>query len=292
MVRSMMNLTTLSLSFWDYALECATRILNRVPTKKEIKGYYLYFPLENKIVVARYVEFLEKNLISQEASGRAMQSDDKNYQVWRLVEIPPNGKTIGSKWLFKKKTDMDDNVHTYKARLVAKGSIMYAVRCTRPDVAFAQNITSCFQQNPGEPHSTAVKNILMYLRNTKDMFFVYGGNPEAEHRVTCYYDVGFETNRDDIKSQTGHVFILNREVEYIVDSEAAMEAVWIRKFISGFGSVPIINEPIKMLCNNSVVLLIANEPGVQKGARHYHRRYHYVRECIQLGEINLLKVHT
>ncbi|GKE55159.1 retrotransposon protein, putative, ty1-copia subclass, partial [Tanacetum coccineum] len=31
-------------------------------------------------------------------------------------------------------------------------SIMYAVRCTRPDVAFAQNITSQFQQNPGELH--------------------------------------------------------------------------------------------------------------------------------------------
>nr|GEV19691.1 hypothetical protein [Tanacetum cinerariifolium] len=39
-------------------------------------------------------------------------------------------------------------------------SIMYAVRCTRPDVAFAQNITSRFQQSPGEAHWTAVKNIL------------------------------------------------------------------------------------------------------------------------------------
>ncbi|GKF77850.1 hypothetical protein Tco_0230320, partial [Tanacetum coccineum] len=39
-------------------------------------------------------------------------------------------------------------------------SIMYAVRCTRPDVAFAKNITSRFQQNPGELHWTAVKNIL------------------------------------------------------------------------------------------------------------------------------------
>ncbi|GJU46191.1 retrotransposon protein, putative, ty1-copia subclass [Tanacetum coccineum] len=28
--------------------------------------------------------------------------------------------TVGSKWLFKKKTDMDGNIHTYKARLVAK----------------------------------------------------------------------------------------------------------------------------------------------------------------------------
>ncbi|GKE75914.1 retrotransposon protein, putative, ty1-copia subclass [Tanacetum coccineum] len=35
---------------------------------------------------------------------------------------------------------------------LAIGSIMYAVRCTRPDVAFAQNITSRFQQNPGDEH--------------------------------------------------------------------------------------------------------------------------------------------
>ncbi|GJX98493.1 putative RNA-directed DNA polymerase [Tanacetum coccineum] len=190
------------------------------------------------------------------------------------------------------------------------GSIMYAVRCTRPDVAFAQNITSRFQQNPGEPHWTAVKTILKYLRNTKDMFLVYGGNPEAELRVECYCDAGFETDRDDTKSQTGYVFILNggavdwksskqsttamsaTEAEYIAASEAAMEAVWIRKFISGLGIVPTINEPIKMFCDNSAALHFANEPGVQRGARHYHRRYHYVRESIALGEIKLLKVHT
>ncbi|GKC34352.1 retrotransposon protein, putative, ty1-copia subclass [Tanacetum coccineum] len=192
----------------------------------------------------------------------------------------------------------------------AVGSIMYAVRCTRPDVAFAQNITSRFQQNPGEPHWTAVKTILKYLRNTKDMFLVYGGNPEAELRVECYCDAGFETDRDDTKSQTGYVFILNggavdwksskqsttamsaTEAEYIAASEAAMEAVWIRKFISGLGIVPTINEPIKMFCDNSAALHFANEPGVQRGARHYHRRYHYVRESIALGEIKLLKVHT
>ncbi|GJY26855.1 putative retrotransposon ty1-copia subclass protein [Tanacetum coccineum] len=45
----------------------------------------------------------------------------KDNQVWNLVDLPPNCKTIGSKCLFKKKTDMDGNIHTYKARLVAKG---------------------------------------------------------------------------------------------------------------------------------------------------------------------------
>ncbi|GJV13360.1 hypothetical protein Tco_1354901 [Tanacetum coccineum] len=63
--------------------------------------------------------------------------------------------------------------------------------------------------NPGEPHWTAVKTIIKYLRITKDMFLVYGGNPKANLRVDCYCNAGFEIDRDDIKSQTGYVFILN-----------------------------------------------------------------------------------
>ncbi|GJW99673.1 hypothetical protein Tco_0183587 [Tanacetum coccineum] len=54
-------------------------------------------------------------------------------------------------------------------------------------------------------YSTAVKNILKYLRNTKDMFLVYGGNPKAELRVDCYCNAGFETDIDDMKSLTGYV---------------------------------------------------------------------------------------
>ena len=55
-----------------------------------------------------------------EAMKSEMQSMYDN-QVWTLID-PPNGlKTIGCKWVFKKKTDMDGNVHTFKARLVVKG---------------------------------------------------------------------------------------------------------------------------------------------------------------------------
>ncbi|GJW94851.1 retrotransposon protein, putative, ty1-copia subclass [Tanacetum coccineum] len=192
----------------------------------------------------------------------------------------------------------------------AVGSIMYAVRCTRPDVAFAQNITSRFQQNSGEAHWTAVKNILKYLRNTKDTFLVYGGNPEAELQVNCYCDAGFETDRDDTKSQTGYVFVLNggavvwksskqsttaqhaTEAEYIAASEAAKEAVWIRKFIDELGVVPSNDYPIKMNCDNSAAIIMAKESGIQKGARHFKRKYHYVRECIETGKIDIVKVHT
>ncbi|GJY49196.1 retrotransposon protein, putative, ty1-copia subclass [Tanacetum coccineum] len=385
MVRSMMSIITLPLSFSDYALESATCILNMVPTKKvdktpyelgygkvpnlsylkvwgcealmkrdtpnkleqrsvkcifigypkETLGYYFYFPPENKMVVARYVEFFEKCLICQEISGRAVdleeiQEEDTppseitsnipqevkgfeppqeevilirrsertnqapnclflnvevekhslgdlgepaNYKaamldpeskkwvdamnaemqsmmddmIWVLVDLPPNCKTIRNKYIFKKKTDMDGNVHTYKAHLIAKGytqtymvdyeetfSPVADIRAIRILISIAafndheiwqMDVKTSFLNgyldediymvqregfvDPKHPRKTAVKNILKYLRNTKDMFLVYGGNPEAELRVECYCDAGFETDRDDIKSQTVYVFILN-----------------------------------------------------------------------------------
>jgi hypothetical protein len=90
----------------------------------------------------------------------------------------------------------------------AIGSIMYAMLSTRPDVALALSLTSRFQSNPGMEHWTAVKNILKYLKRTKDMFLVYGGC-EEELAIKGYVDASFDTDPDDSKSQTGHVFLVN-----------------------------------------------------------------------------------
>ncbi|GKA51327.1 hypothetical protein Tco_0744523 [Tanacetum coccineum] len=80
----------------------------------------------------------------------------------------------------------------------AIGLIMYAVRCTRLDVTFAQNITSRFQQNPSEVHWTAL-------------------------RVSCYTDAGYLTDADDMKSQTGYVFVLNGGV---VDWKSTKQSIF------------------------------------------------------------------
>ncbi|GJS76510.1 putative ribonuclease H-like domain-containing protein, partial [Tanacetum coccineum] len=56
---------------------------------------------------------------------------------------------------------------------------------------------------------TVVKNILKYLRNTKDMFLVYGGDIKRELRVSCYTDVGYLTDAGDLKSPAGYLFVLN-----------------------------------------------------------------------------------
>jgi hypothetical protein len=89
----------------------------------------------------------------------------------------------------------------------AIGSIMYAMLCTRPDVSLAISLAGRYQSDPGVDHWTAVKNILKYLKRTKDMFLIYGGDEELI--IKGYVDASFDTDPDDSKSQTGYVFILN-----------------------------------------------------------------------------------
>ena len=77
----------------------------------------------------------------------------------------------------------------------AIGSIMYAMLCTRLDVCLAISPAGRYQSNPGVNHWTSVKNILKYLKRTKDMFLVYGGDKELV--VNGYVDASFDTDPDD-----------------------------------------------------------------------------------------------
>ena len=190
----------------------------------------------------------------------------------------------------------------------AIGSIMYAMICTRPDVSYALSVTSRYQADPGESHWTAVKNILKYLRRTKDVFLVYGG--EEELVVNGYTDASFQTDKDDYKSQSGFVFILNggavswksskqetvadstTEAEYIAASEAAKEGVWIRKFITELGVVPSACSPLDLYCDNSGAIAQAKEPRNHQKNKHILRRFHLIREILNRGDLKICKIHT
>ena len=75
---------------------------------------------------------------------------------------------------------------------------MYAMTCTHRDVSFDLSVVSCFQENLGRAYWTAVKNILKYLRITKDLVLVLGGNDML--RVSGYSDANFQTNRGNLRS--------------------------------------------------------------------------------------------
>ena len=171
----------------------------------------------------------------------------------------------------------------------AIGSIMYAMISTRPDVSYAISATSRYQADPGEDHWTAVKGILKYLRRTKDMFLVYGGKEELV--VTGYTDASFQTDPDELKSQSGFVFTINggavswksskqetvtdstTEAEYIAASESAKEGVWIRKFLIELGVFPNASSPLSLYCDNNGAIAQAKEPRIQGSTRKANMYY-------------------
>ncbi|KAK8510326.1 hypothetical protein V6N12_073397 [Hibiscus sabdariffa] len=188
----------------------------------------------------------------------------------------------------------------------AIGSIMYAMICTHPDLSYALSMTSRYQANPGEGHWVAVKNILNYLRRTKDAFLVYGGKEQLS--IKGYTDASFQTDKDDSRSQSGFVFRLNggavswksskqdtvadstTEAEYIAASEAAKEAVWIKKFVTELGVVPSISDALELYCDNNGAIAQAKEPRSHQRSKHILRRFYLIREFVDRGDVEICKV--
>nr|GEX21625.1 retrotransposon protein, putative, Ty1-copia subclass [Tanacetum cinerariifolium] len=154
MVRSMMCLATLPLSFWDYALESAVCILKMVPTKKVDKtpyelwhgkvpnlSYLKVWGCEAHVkrhtpdkLQQRSVKFLGKGFHTSIESGRIVELVDEDIlpsentsehhieeESLALIVSQKEDVILVRRSIYNKKTNMDGKVHIYKARLVAKG---------------------------------------------------------------------------------------------------------------------------------------------------------------------------
>ncbi|KAM1779442.1 hypothetical protein PS1_041186 [Malus domestica] len=188
----------------------------------------------------------------------------------------------------------------------AIGSLMYAMICTKPDIAYAVSITSRYQSNPRSEHWAAVKTVLKYLRRTKDMFLVYGGATKL--RVEAYTDADFQSDVDDRSSNSGYVFTLNggavswkskkqdviadctMEAEYVAAAKANKEAFWMKKFITELGVVPTITSPATLYCDNSGAIAQAKEPRAHQKNKHFDKRFNIIRRYAPEGKFNILKV--
>ena len=82
---------------------------------------------------------------------------------------------------------------------------MYAMTCTRPDIAYVVGKLSRFSSNPSEEHWHGVKRVLGYLMKTKDYGLNYIGYPSV---LEGYTDASWMTNQEDHSSTSGWIFLL------------------------------------------------------------------------------------
>ena len=127
----------------------------------------------------------------------------------------------------------------------AIGSIMYIMICTRPDLAHSISLLSKYMSNPGREHWEAVKWLLKYIKGTLTEGLVYHSSKEGV-KLIGFVDSDYAGDRDKRRSTTAYVFTVcgncvswksqlqsvvalsSTEAEYIVATEAAKEAMWIK----------------------------------------------------------------
>ena len=188
----------------------------------------------------------------------------------------------------------------------AVGCLMYAMVCTRPDLAQAVSQVSKFMSKPGKQHWEAVKWIFRYLRGTTGHCIMLGSQ-QGDLSVMGYVDSDYAGDMDDRRSTTGYVFTLaggpicwksivqsivalsTTEAEYMAVAEAAKEALWLTGLVKELG---IEQGGVQLHCDSQSAIYLAKNQVYHARTKHIDVRFHKIRELITSGQILLQKIHT
>ena len=162
----------------------------------------------------------------------------------------------------------------------AVGSLMFAMVCTRPDIAQAVGAVSRYMVNPGKEHWSAVKRILRYVKGTSNVALCYGG---SNFTVRGYVDSDYAGDLDKSKSTSGYVFTLARgtvswvsklqsivatsttEAEYVAATQASKEAIWLQMLLK---ELEHKQEKITLFCDSQSALHLAKNPAFHSKTKH------------------------
>lgn len=156
----------------------------------------------------------------------------------------------------------------------AVGSLMYAMVCTRADIAYAVSVVSRFMSNPGKLHWDAVKWVMRYLKGTLDHGLMYGKSKHEVCEVRGYVDSDFAGDLDIRKSISRYMFMLDNcliswkatlqhivalsstEAEFVVAIEAVKESMWLKGLLN---ELWLKQRTMQIFCDNqSAIQLIKN----------------------------------
>ena len=185
------------------------------------------------------------------------------------------------------------------------GSLLY-LTATRPDILQAVCMVARFQANPKETHVTAVKRIFRYLKGTVEYGLWYPRG--KDFTLIAFSDADWAGCVDDRKSTSGGAFYLGNnlvgwhskkqdsvslstaEAEYIAATSCCTQILWMKQMLKDFGIQ--INEPISVLCDNTSAINISKNPVMHSRTKHIAIRYHFLKERVAQGEVQLEFVPT
>ena len=224
------------------------------------------------------------------------------------VKVPiPVGVRLSAEQCPKTQEEEEDMSHVPYASAV--GSLMYAMVCTRPDIAHAVGVLSRFMSKLGKEHWTTVKRVFRYLHGTSDYGLCYQGRPRLDRVLDIhgFFDADWVGDMDQRRSTSGYVFNLfggavswmskkqsvvalsTTEAEYMAATHASKEAVWLQRLCSSMG---LVQGAIRIDCDSQSAIFLAKNPAYHSKTKHIDVQYHFVRDMIEDKKVLLVKVDT
>lgn len=187
------------------------------------------------------------------------------------------------------------------------GSLMYAMSCTRPDIAFTVGMLSRFTSNPGKAHWDAVQRLMRYLKATLNYSLLYSGYPGV---VEGYSDASWCSEPDECRSTGGYVFTLggaaiswkskkqtmiaqsSMESEFFALASAGDEAEWLKDLLLDL-PLPNMKVPaISIYCDNQATSSVAGNSLFNGRKRTLRLKHGYLYELIKHGVIAVIDVRS
>lgn len=180
--------------------------------------------------------------------------------------------------------------------------LIYASVLLRPDIAFAIAQLCKYMSCPTATHWRKLKHVYRYIAGTLDRGLVLGG--KGEYKLHGYADASFACDPDTRRSVTGYVWFYGPgaavawssktqktvanstvEAEFVAANEGAREGMYLRNLLSELGYSA--DGPMTLYDDSTGAIFAAKKPVHTSRTKHMDIRYHYVRELIAMGYLEI-----
>jgi hypothetical protein len=175
------------------------------------------------------------------------------------------------------------------------GSEMYLAVQTRPDIAYAVSVLSRFLSNLSPQYMKSADRVLQYLKGTKYLGIIYGGNiKDSITQLHGYCDSDFAGDKALRKSVSGNLYFFARgvvscsskrqqtvaqsttEAEYYALAKAVSEALWLLQIMEQMMYSGTDIKSVKLFGDNQSSMSLAENPEFHQRTKHIDIKHHFI----------------
>jgi len=152
------------------------------------------------------------------------------------------------------------------------------------------------QENLHYPHGVSDMVLYYHGRQLKLRGYLdtdWGGNQDESSLASGYFSTLSEGSTSWCSKEQECVALSIMEVEYVAYCLITYETIWLRSFFfQDLNLTPGVDDPIKMLCNNTAAVHYVKDSKFHRKTKRIKRHHYFVREAIKRKDVSIKYIST